>query len=112
MGKSWKRYPWTYFRCPRGGKSAKINGVRSGSTPPNEWDDVDYDRACWIAGKVALALHKKRRGDDEIVRHLRKKFGYGRKMAVNVIRWAKSYNGTWRRCDCECCKESRNAPIV
>lgn len=48
---------WRYYRCAKGFKNAKINGVRSKAVPPDDREDLDRGHDCY--GKRANAGKKK-----------------------------------------------------
>jgi len=102
MSRTYKKYPYGYFRHPRGHRQALVNKVRPGAVPPDAWDDICVDNQCWKPHDIALALHKKGWDNDSIVRHLRLKF----KMTLKQAERCVDYSGVWYKCNCpDCTKE-------
>ena len=87
MARTYKRYPVYYYRSPRGHLRARRAGLRKSKTPPDSWEDVPFDRQCWLPYKVAGGLAKKGFSYLEIVHHVQRKF----KMRLDDAEWAAEY---------------------
>jgi len=87
MGKTYKDYPRSYFRHPRGYKQAVIADARKRSVPPTAWDDYYCDRQCrtpWIvAKKMLLAGLSAEKAAHKIVR----KFKVSYVRAMDIVMW-------------------------
>ena len=83
MSRTWKKYPRSYFRRPRGRKQALIAGVRHGAVPPDEWDDIHLDKQCWLPQKVANGLAAKGWPDREIADEMMRRY----RMPWDDVRW-------------------------
>jgi hypothetical protein len=72
MSRTRKRFPRTMFRCPRGRKQALVAGVRKGAIPPDEWDDVPFDKQCWLPMKIAGGMKANGWSDEAVLKRLKK----------------------------------------
>jgi len=72
MSRTWKRFPRTMFRCPRGRKQALVAGVRRKAVPPDAWDDVSFDKQCWLPQRIANKLASDGWSILAIAKHLKK----------------------------------------
>lgn len=88
MSRTLKRVPEGYFRRPKGHRQALLEKARTGklrrrAIPPSYWDDVQADKQCYVAMKVADGLAAKGVSYGEIVRKLMGKFG----MRLGYAEW-------------------------
>lgn len=79
MSRTYKKFPRYYFRSPKGRRNALRNGVRGGKLLSDDWDDIGYDKHCWMPYKVASNMAEQ---------------GYPREKVVEKLRnkWQLSYN--------------------
>jgi hypothetical protein len=75
MSRTYKKYTGGCFRNPRGHKQAMIAGVPKRAVPPSSYDDISYDKQCWLPYKVADGLAAQAVSYWEVVRHIKLKFG-------------------------------------
>jgi hypothetical protein len=52
-----------------------IAGVPKRAVPPSSYDDISYDKQCWLPYKVADGLAAQAVSYWEVVRHIKLKFG-------------------------------------
>jgi len=88
MSRTYKKYPEYIFRFPRGKLRALRAGVeRSKAIPPDDYDDLQHDRQAFLPFKVAKGLWENCYSEEEVVRHLRKKFGLRLGKAQSIVDW-------------------------
>ncbi len=91
MGKTYKRYPITYFRHPRGAKQAKIAGGRPGAVPPDVYDDGHYDCQCYYPFDIAKRLIKEGWDGEKVAKRLARKFRLpawqAKRIVKSFVRW-------------------------
>jgi len=90
-----------YFRPVRGNKQAIISEARKKAIPPNSWDDIPYDKQCFVLYKIALGLHKKGWEKERIIKHLKIKYKIKEWIINNII----IFWDYWPGCNCHFCNK-------
>lgn len=88
MSRTRKKFPWQWnscFRCPKGQKNALVNNARKSAIPPDAWDDISYDKQCWLPQRVAESLVKKGWNGYAVIDHLIRKYGLPLRTAREVV---------------------------
>lgn len=75
MSRTWKKYTGHCYRSPKGHKQALVAGARNRAVPPDSWEDVAFDKQCFLAFKVAKGMAKQMATYEDIVQHVMRKFG-------------------------------------
>ncbi len=84
MSRTWKRFPAnSCFRSPKGHRQARRAGVRRSKVPPDDYEDISYDKQCWLPYRVADRLAEKGWPAEAIAAHLAKKFN----VRLSDVRW-------------------------
>ena len=91
MSDTIKKFPYGWFRAPRGRKNALINNARKRSVPPNAWDDINYSKDCYLPYIIARRLYEKGLSQEEIIKKIRKKFKLSHAEAILVLPWKMRY---------------------
>jgi hypothetical protein len=90
MSRTFKKFAYGCFRSPKGYRQAKIAGVRKRKVPPSSYDDVSYDKQCWLPYRISDRLAAKAWSYQEIIRYLMRKFkirmGDAEWMAESAVR--------------------------
>ena len=90
MSRTYKKFPRTMFRCPRGRKQALVAGVRKGAVPPDSWDDVMFDKQVWRPMRVADRMKAKGWSDKAVLERLKKDVPVGeRAWVIEMAQYAK-----------------------
>ena len=87
MARTRKKFPWEWnsvFRSPRGRCRSRRGGARKRSVPPDAWEDISYDKQCWLPQRVAARLADKGWDGYSIRDHLMRKYGVSLKEAREV----------------------------
>lgn len=80
MGKTIRRYPRGYFRCPRGHKQA-LSAYEHGelkrlrAVPPDAWDDIRISREALHPQELAHR-YSEEFSREEVIEFLMRRFGY------------------------------------
>lgn len=89
MGKTWRNFPQSTHRKPKGKRNAKINGVRKKAIPPDSWADIIIGEEAWIPYKATRKMLESNMDDDQIVHRLVNKFHLKHYEAIEVLRHVK-----------------------
>jgi len=91
MSRTYKYSPsWRVYRSRRGIKQNRIHGRRPGSLPELDpwWAHNKFpDNQCELPYKIAKALAEKEWTDEDIIKHLRQKFGMSQGEARRRTEW-------------------------
>jgi hypothetical protein len=74
MGKTFKKFPRSYYRRPKGRKRALVQEARKRAVPPDAWDDIRYDKQCWFPDELGRRFREAGISREEAIRKLRRKF--------------------------------------
>jgi hypothetical protein len=86
MSRTYKKHPYSYSRSPKGKRSVMQEGdVRPKAIPPDDWDDLQFDKQVFLAEKVAKGLWNNCYGEEDAIRHLRDKFKLEMRMAEKIV---------------------------
>jgi hypothetical protein len=90
MSRTRKRFPRTMYRCPRGRKQALVAGVRKGAVPPDSWEDIRFDKQCWLPLRVSDRMRKRGWSERAILDRIRKDVPIGdRDWVVRMSEYSK-----------------------
>jgi len=111
MSRTYKKRPHHFHRKPCGHKQAKssyeANGGRSGGIPPSAREDLVHGDQSWIADKIAFRLHQKGLTDEQIIRHISRKYNLTYHRVKDRV--LPSPDSWWRNCNCHQCEDRRKA---
>ena len=87
MARTRKKFPWVWdaqYRSPKGKCRSRKGGARKGSIPPDSYDDISFDKQCWMPMKVARHLAEKGWDGYSIRDHLVRKYRIPLRIAREV----------------------------
>jgi len=87
MGKTYKRYPTGYHRCPRGKKRALINHCRPGAIPPDSYDDLPVCKLAFRPFNIACQLYDDGWTKEDIRKTLKNKFNLKDYEIFDILDW-------------------------
>jgi hypothetical protein len=99
MGKTYRRVPQKYHRCPRGRRQAIINEARNGAIPPDAWDDLPVCDEAHRSWHYVWTADKEGVPHEQIRKTLKHKFGLKQweisKIIKKLVSVNNSYAGKW-----------------
>ena len=98
MARTRKKFPWEWnsvFREPRGKTRAVRGKARKRSIPPDAWEDISYDKQCWLPQKVSSRLLRRGWNPYKVISHLVHHYGVSRRVAREVVELEEYGRCSW-----------------
>lgn len=74
IGKTYRAYPRSQYRRPKGRRQALAQQARPGAVPPDPWQDIRHNAECWQPATVAWRHLAYGRGIDTVTEMLHNRF--------------------------------------
>ena len=98
MARTYKKFPWalnTYHRAPKGKQRALRGNARKGAIPPDEWDDKNFDKQCWLPQTVSDRLLDKGWDPYAVIHHLVHRYRVTQRVAREVVEIGMCGRRSW-----------------